>query len=265
MLTLFKMNYIYILFKYISYLIYSISLKKIHSPFQYNYLINLIYNNAKFIEASNNIELLRRILLKDNEKILFVDNGAKKNKDEFIKIKTIAKNSTKSKKYCRLLFNTISFFKSKNILELGTSLGISTMYLSEASENGKITTIEGCPEIALKAKNNFREMKINNIEIFTARFDDVIDDLLKNNCYDLIFIDGNHTKEATIDYFNKCLMHSNEDTILIFDDIHWSKDMESAWDTIKNNERVNLTIDFFFIGIVFFKKELTKQNITVRY
>lgn len=256
---------IFFLYKYISYYINSISTKEIHSPFQYKFISEVLECNVEFAKKSRKIEFLRQLLLKNNEEILFVDYGAKKNPDRLIKINTIAKKSAKNLKYCRLLFNTISFFQSKNILELGTSLGISTMYLSSATKNGKITTIEGCKEIAKKAEKNFQELGYNNIEIIMARFDDVIDDLLKNNYYDLIFIDGNHTSEATINYFNKCLLYSNENTILIFDDIHWSIDMELAWGIIKDNENVKLTIDFFFLGIVILKKELTKQNITVRY
>ena len=82
---------------------------------------------------------------------------------------------------------------------------------------------------------------------------------------DLAFIDGNHQKKPTIDYFEQCLKYANNNTMFIFDDIHWSQGMENAWNYIKKHEKTTLTIDLFFVGIVFIKSELSKEHFTIRF
>jgi tRNA A58 N-methylase Trm61 len=154
---------------------------------------------------------------------------------------------------------------ANTILELGTSLGITTGYLGKARRNARIYTLEGCPEIAKIAKENFKLLMLPQIEIIIGNFDDTLADvLLKETSFDFIFIDGNHQKEATLRYFNQVLPYINEHSVIIFDDIHWSPDMESAWNTIIQNELLTVTIDLFEMGIVFFRKEQKKQHFVLK-
>lgn len=161
----------------------------------------------------------------------------------------------------------VDHYRCKHILELGTSLGIGTAYLATASKNAQITTIEGSKEIAQKAKSNFNSMDLQNVHQVIGNFDDILPDVLKNiTAIDLVFIDGNHRKEATLDYFEKIMPFVHEDSILIFDDIHWSKGMHEAWLAISNDKRVVLSIDVFQFGLVFFLPSIKeKQHFVLRY
>jgi predicted O-methyltransferase YrrM len=83
---------------------------------------------------------------------------------------------------------------------------------------------------------------------------------------DLLFVDGNHRKEATLEYFNIFLEKATPQSIFIFDDIHWSKEMEEAWKLIQQHNSVTLTIDLFFLGMVFFSKDFkVKQHFPIRF
>ena len=160
-------------------------------------------------------------------------------------------------------FRVVNYFKPSTILEIGTSLGFTTSYISNANKKSKITTIEGDPTIANIAKSNFQILKLKNVEIINDNFDNILETLFKQK-YDLVFFDGNHSKEATLRYFNWAKDNSNENTIFIFDDIYWSKGMTEAWETIKKHPQVTVTIDTFFWGFVSFRKEQAKEHFTIR-
>jgi len=173
----------------------------------------------------------------------------------------------KPKKYAQLLYRIAKYYQPKTILELGTSFGITSSYLAAGNSNVKLFTIEGSSAIAGIAHKTFQKLGLNNIELTEGDFNNVLPSLLaKLNSIDFAFIDGNHRKEPTLDYFRQLLSHSNATTILIFDDIHWSKEMEEAWTEIQRSPRVTLTIDLFFIGIVFVNPDFKiKQDFVIRF
>ena len=139
------------------------------------------------------------------------------------------------------------------MLEMGTSLGISTMYQASASLNAKFISLEGDPKIANLAKYHLEEMKIKNVKVIEGQFDETmigaLNDLKK---LDYVFIDGNHRLEPTLKYFDNCLNFAHNETVFVFDDIHWSEEMETAWAKIKDHPRVTISIDLFHMGIVFY-------------
>lgn len=252
---------------YIQYLINAKNRHGVHSPFIYQLLDEVIYNKTPHPEFEA-IETLRVDLLKDNRSITITDLGAGStvNTSKTRRIGDIAKNSAKPPKLAQLIYRLAKWLQAENILELGTSLGVSTAYLSQASSNSTVYTIEGCPETAKVAKENFDKLGLNNIQLLTGNFDERLPELLHEvEQFDLVFVDGNHRKEPTLNYFNQCLEKSNENTVFIFDDIHWSQGMEEAWETIKKDERVTITLDLFFIGIVFLKKEQVKEDFIIRF
>ncbi|MFM7823858.1 MAG: O-methyltransferase, partial [Bacteroidota bacterium] len=152
-----------------------------------------------------------------------------------------------------------------NILELGTSLGISTMYLSAANPSAKVITVEGCPKTAAHARDNFSKLGLENIESLVGDFDDQLPSVLnRTNSLGLVYIDGNHTYEATVRYFHTLLPKCGNETCIIFDDIHWSAGMENAWKEISNNSRVTMSVDLFYFGIVFFDSRLSKEHFKIR-
>ncbi len=253
--------------KYLKYYFSSKSKYAIHSPFVFSLLTGVIQNRKKYSEYKI-IENIRKKLFHNNNFINVTDLGAGSNskaKDKR-KIKDIAKKYSQASKYGKLLFRLAKHFQPETIIELGTSLGISTMYQSVAVPQSKIITIEGCEKTAQIAQENFNQLKLKNIELITGNFDNVLPGILKNiNKLDYVFFDGNHTKEATIEYFNQCLKKSHSKTLFVFDDIHWSEGMEEAWNFIKKHEKVIITIDLFFMGLVFFNENISKQDFVISY
>ena len=215
------------------------------------------------------IEKVRRVLLSNNTVIEVEDFGAGSTVLPFKqrRIKDIAASSLKPKKFAQLLFRIAQYYQPKTIVELGTSLGTTTMYLASANIKSEIYTLEGAPAIAHLASENFKNAGLKNIKLTVGSFQKTLPDLLqKIEKADLLFVDGNHRKKATLDYFDLFLIKKEEESIFIFDDIHWSKEMEEAWSIIQAHPDVTLTIDLFFIGIVFFKKDFRiKQHFTIRF
>lgn len=240
----------------------------IHSPFVYTFVQSVLNDNKSYY-AYAEVEKLRRRMLKDNSVIEVQDLGAGSSvsKTNKRKIKEIARAALKPPKYAQLLFRIANFYQPQHILELGTSLGITTAYLASAIPKAKILTIEGAPAIASKALRNFESLDLRNITLIGGNFNDALQPALQElSVVDLAFIDGNHRKAPTLEYFGWILKHSRPETILIFDDIHWSAEMEEAWETIKQNPAVTCTIDLFFIGLVFLRHEFQgPRHFTVRF
>jgi len=215
------------------------------------------------------IETARQKLLQQNGEIEVEDLGAGSSviKTNKRKVSDIASSSLKPAKYAQLLHRIVKYYQPKTILELGTSFGVTSSYLASANLNAKLFTIEGSPAIANIARKTFERVGLNNIELIEGDFDTVLSPLLeKLNKIDLAFIDGNHRKEPTLGYFHQLLQHSTASTILIFDDIHWSKEMEEAWMRIQRSPQVTLTIDLFFIGLVFVNPDFKmKQDFRIRF
>ena len=151
---------------------------------------------------------------------------------------------------------------AKNILEIGTSLGLTTAYLSNANKNSSVTTLEGDPSIYLMAKKNFQKLGLKNVTLHHGDFDNLLPKIFTQK-FDFIFFDGNHSKKATLKYFNWALENFMEEAIYVFDDIYWSKGMKEAWIEISNHPKVMMSLDIFSLGIVFFKKNREKEHINL--
>lgn len=239
-----------------------------HSPFVFEFITKIL-NDKTIYPDYEKVEALRGGLLNDHTVLEIEDFGAgssvtKKNKRS---ISSIAKNAAKPKKFGQLLFRMLKYYQPATILEMGTSLGITTSYLSLAKPDARVITMEGSKEIAEVAQVNFRNLEIRNVEIIEGNFDTTLSSLITHHSsIDFAFIDGNHRQEPTERYFKELLAKTNNDSILVFDDIHWSSEMEAAWETIRNNAAVTCSIDLFFIGIVFFRKEFKeKQHFEIRF
>ena len=254
--------------EYIIYWITSFNKYKIHSPFVYK-LVTEVFEKQMNYQDFEYIENLRDQLKENDTVIDVVDLGAgsRSFKSTKRKISSIAKKSVKKEKYGHLLYMMVRYFKANSILELGTSLGITTAYLASAHKNTQVITIEGSEEIAKIAAENFKKLNLKNIHLVVGNFDDELHKICdERQKFDLIFIDGNHREIPTINYFKTVLPHCHNDTVLLFDDIHWSEEMQEAWQFIKNHERVTRTIDIFEMGIVFFRKEdRQKEHMQITY
>jgi predicted O-methyltransferase YrrM len=240
----------------------------VHSPFVFDF-ISKVLKDKKEYDCYEKIEAIRNELI-NNLQVIHVDDfgaGSVVMKLDERKIKDIARSSLKPKKYAQLLFRIVHYYKPTTIIELGTSLGITTSYLASGNEQAKVYTCEGAINIAGIAKDNFNKLGLTNIELIQGNFDETLPALLtKLNKIDLAFVDGNHRKEPTLSYFYQLLNYSKSTTFLIFDDIHWSAEMETAWQKIQQHPAVTLTIDLFFIGIVCINTDFkVKQHFSVRY
>ena len=261
------MKKLQLLFRYLNYLLAAKGKHAAQAPFLFTFITKVL-NKKREDENCYTIKQLRKQLCQSEQLIKITDFGAGSsiNNQRHRKVKDVAKNSAKNAKFGELLYRICQFFKPNSIVELGTSLGISTCYLSTANRQSKVYTFEGCSETAQLAKKNFEKLDLQNIDITIGDFEYTLKGKLAQiENVDLAFIDGNHQQKPTINYFEEILKYANNNTIFIFDDIHWSKGMESAWEYIKAHEKTTLTIDLFFVGIVFIKSELSKENFIIRF
>ena len=252
------------------YFLYFFSAKTkydIHSPFVFS-LVTQVINDKSDKPVFHQIERIRKKLIRDHNRIEVRDYGAGFSGKKFknLSVGFIAKNSSKTAKYGRLLYRLTSFLQPVTMLELGTSLGLSAMYQASGAPAARLVTMEGCPNTAALAARNFSELGLKNIELLNGDFETILPAFLdRSPVLEFVFIDGNHRKEAVLSYFNLCLKKSGPQTCLVIDDIYWSPGMQEAWLEIRQNPKVSVTIDLFMMGIVFLNPELSKEDFIIRF
>jgi predicted O-methyltransferase YrrM len=239
-----------------------------HSPFVFQFILHVLNNRSNYLPPAE-IEAVRKQLLQD-KRMLKIDDFGAGSRVANTKQRTVSEAAgaaLKSKKYAQLLYRLVRHYNPRTILELGTSLGITTSYLAAANPLANILTIEGSKAIADVAAENFSKLGCTNIEQRIGNFDDLLPDAIRQlSSIDLAYVDGNHRYSPTINYFNQLLPALHNNSILVFDDIHWSEEMEKAWEEIKQHPSVQCTVDVFFLGFVFFRKEFkVAQHFRVRF
>lgn len=256
--------------RYLQYLLSASSGKGhgIHSPFVFDFITRVL-NDKNEYPAYHTVEKLRNRLLQDPRVIEITDFGAGSSvsRNNQRSISSIAKHTAKSRKYGQLLFRMVKYYQPLTILELGSSLGITSAYLSLAKPDADFITMEGSEKIAAIAKLNFQLLALENIHLVEGHFDHGLPSVLKAlSSVDFVFIDGNHRQEPTERYFHQLLPKRKNDSIFVLDDIHWSREMEAAWAAIKKHPAVTCSIDLFFMGIIFFRNEFKeKQHFVIRF
>jgi len=261
----------------------------VHSPFVYDFIRNVL-NDQRVYDAYGPIGVLRSKLLKDKTLLEVEDMGAGSAHAGGRRrtVGEIARHAAKPEKLGRLLSRIAGYYRSQAIVELGTSLGLSTAYLALGAASGelraasdelraadeekdvdrrvRVWTIEGAGEVAAAAAKNFRELGLEEIRSVVGNFDEKLEGVLEQaGTIDLAFVDGNHRLEPTLRYFHLLMSRCAPSSILIFDDIHWSGEMEAAWARIQDDPRVYMTIDLFFIGLVVLRDEFkVKQHFVIR-
>jgi predicted O-methyltransferase YrrM len=212
---------------------------------------------------------IRKKLLANSQVLEITDFGAGSKKMSYNKraINQIAKHGIAQKKQAEFLYRLLNKFNPKNVIELGTSIGLTSLYLSKAIPKSNIYSIEGCPNLYQFSKNLFQEHHAQNINLINGNFNVVLPELLNElESIDLLYIDGNHAYEPTMQYFNLALEKKKPNSIFIFDDIYWSEDMEKSWKEICAHPEVKLSLDFFQFGIVFFRTEhKEKEHFVLRF
>jgi predicted O-methyltransferase YrrM len=239
----------------------------LHSPFVFDLYLKTIKNNIQST-VFKPIEAIRNTMSSSRQKLSITDFGAgsKVNKSNLREVRDIAKNSKKSPKLGRLFYRLIQRFEHKIIFDLGTSLGLTTLYLASANAKSQVITFEGCPQTAAVAQQNFKQLDLKNIQTVVGNIDETLPKQILNfETIDFAFFDANHRYEPTIRYFETCLQKAHENSLFVFDDIHWSIEMETAWQVIKAHPSVSVTIDLFWVGLVFFRKKQPKQDFVLRF
>jgi len=255
--------------KYLKYILLSDHKKGhgIHSPFVFD-LASRVFRNKIDTDIVLSIEKIRKKMISDKRTIEVKDlgSGSEKMKTNLRKVSDIARYSPVPQKYGVLLSNLAAEFGRPVIIEFGTSLGISAMYMAASCTGSTVISMEGCPVLSEIAKSNFNEAGLNNIKLLTGGFDEVLPEIIKSDIKPgLVFIDGNHRKEPVLEYFNRMVEISDNNTVIVIDDIYHSKEMEEAWTDIKLSDKVSVTIDLFRMGIVFFRKGMNHNDYIIRY
>lgn len=254
---------------YFKYLFRSGNAHSIHSPFIFDLYTQVIAAKKDPNPDYPALKKLRKELLRSQKEINILDLGAgsRINKSNLRKVGTIAKNAEKPEKFGKLFNRLVQRFQPQVILELGTSLGLTTLYLSKAKPDAQILTFEGCPATAGIAQENFKKQHAENIDVILGNIDQTLPQTLAKLApkLDFAYFDANHRYEPTVRYFHDCLPYAHNDSVFIFDDIYWSEEMTQAWEYIQKHPQVTLTVDLFWIGLVFFRSEQVKEDFTLRF
>lgn len=239
---------------------------RIHSPFVFSLIEQVIedkrsyYDFARLNHLKNSLELDQTLL-----DITDLGAGSKLNNKAQRKVASIAKSAVSPTWQGEFLFRLVHHLQVQNRLELGTSLGLSALYQYLPIKNAPLYTIEGCPNIAKIAAKNFKKFDSAQLYLNVGSFAELLPKVLKKiGRLDYVFIDGHHQLKPTLSYFEQCLEYSHEQTVFVFDDIHWSAEMDAAWEAIKLHPRVRLSIDLFHTGLVFLRTEqVEKQHFNI--
>jgi predicted O-methyltransferase YrrM len=255
---------------YLSYWLRSGNAHGLHSPFVYGLYTTVVCHDGEF-RAYGRIEWRRRKLLKSDKTIAVKDLGAGSQVagagGTQRRLSAIARHAAKPPRLAQLLFRLVNHFQPATILELGTSLGLTTAYLAAPNSRSQVITFEGCPNTAAVARETFTRLRLRNIELVEGNLDQTLPATLAmlDKPVDFVFFDGNHRYEPTLRYFEQCLTKAHENSVFVLDDIHWSAEMEQAWEAVKAHPAVTVTVDLFYVGLVFFRKTQPRQDFRLRY
>ena len=234
----------------------------VHSPFAYYLCEEVFYNSNPFYDFTP-LNKIRKELLQNETSIDVLDLGAGSQhfKSDRRFVKDIAKHGISSAKQSELLFRLVNVLGHSKLIELGTSLGLNTLYLKAAAQDAKLFTIEGNPELQQFASTLAAQYGYKDIHFLEGNFDELLPNLLEQEGpFDLLYVDGNHRYEATVRYFELALKYKYEKSVIVFDDIYWSPEMTKAWKEISKHPAVSLSIDLFHFGIVFFREEIKEKQ-----
>lgn len=247
---------------FITYWLDAVDEHSLHSPFFFDFYTGVVKGRSDNYAA---IESLRSKLLNDKREVVVKDLGTKGHLPNKRTIGSIARTSLSSPRFSSLFHRTIQKFDHKTVIELGTSLGINTLYLAKET-NVRVFTFEGAPALASIASVTFDFAHAKNITLIEGNIDHTLPDYLqKHRKIDFAFIDANHAYEPTLRYFKSILTKIHDKSVIVIDDIHSSPSMEKAWTEIMQNDLVYGCVDLFRCGILFFDPSLNKQRVILQF
>jgi predicted O-methyltransferase YrrM len=237
---------------------------QVHSPFVTDF-IEAVLEDKRWFYAFSDVEKLRSTLRKSKVMLEVADFGARSSgttPNVYKKsVSDIVAQSASSVAQGQQLFRLVAWLKPITVLELGSSVGISTLYMAKAAQKANVTALEGAPALAAVLRSNAETLKVSNIEVKSGPFEQTLQPTLKAlQKVDLVFFDGNHRGDATLAYFEQCLPYVHDRTVFVFDDCYWSEDMTAAWKQICAHPKVRLSIDTYDLGIVFFNPDFKERQ-----
>lgn len=255
------MSKIHQLLSYLSYWLNEESEHSLHAPFVYDLYQKVLKKDYPKVKSASKIESIRKQFIKSEKSISIEDFGSgKETRPKERKISQIASDGISRKKYSQFFDVLIEYLEADEIIELGTSLGINSLYLAN-DKNRSLTTFEGASALCAIAEAVFTGNDKSNIKLIEGDIDVTLPNHLKKiDHFDLVFVDANHQYQPTINYFEWLMEKKHDKSCFIFDDIHRSKEMEMAWSKINESYEVTLSIDLFQVGLVFVNPELRKQS-----
>jgi predicted O-methyltransferase YrrM len=260
-------NTFFLLKSFLNYWLDSVNEHSLHSPFLFEFYTKVI-KGTHHSDAIAKIEAIRNRLLIDHRSLQVEDLGAgsthfKKNSERTVS--DIARTSVNPQRYSNLYSRIIKEFNYQSIIELGTSVGLNTLYLG-LSPSVRVTTFEGADNIAALAEELFKSMGHQNIRVIRGNIDDTLPvEINAMDVVDFALIDANHRYAPTMKYFDLLASKVNTKSIVVLDDIHSSPEMQRAWNEVRQDERVHATADLFRCGLVFFDPSLNKQHVVLRF
>ena len=250
---------------YLNYWLDAVDKHSLHSPFLFDFYTKVVKQQASDVE---DLRSIRQKLSRDDRTINVTDlgSGSVHMQDSDRRISDISRITTSSDKFSTLYSRIIRHYKFKNVIELGTSLGINAIYLAKASDEVEVTTFEGSSEIASVARSLFHDNGVTNVRLVEGNIDVTLEPYLETiKQLDFALIDANHRFEPTVHYLEMLTKRIHARSVIAIDDIHSSPAMEYAWHAIQKHKLVQTTVDLYRCGLVFFNPSLTRQNVVLQF
>jgi predicted O-methyltransferase YrrM len=242
---------------------------KVHSPHVYDFVTRVLPNQKS--EMGNKIEVLRKQLSHSAESVALIDYGAgyggKQLPETTKTLAAVVKSSARRQRAGELLTRIAAYYKPSSCLELGTNLGFSALYLRAGmSSASTFRTLEGSPQLSSLAEKHFRDFDFTG-EFLTGEFSELLSEAaqLQTLRPELVFMDGNHRYQPTMDYFKTIIPHIPDGSLVILDDIHWSGEMEKAWNEIIAMKEVTVSIDLWSLGLCWIRRNQAKEHFKIRW
>lgn len=242
----------------------------IHSPYLFE-LVRFVLRDKNAYYCFADIERRRESLLACEDVLDVMDFGSAGSPEGKLvkrRVCDIAKTHLERPVIGQLLFRLVNFIgqhekRPLEILELGTSLGVTTAYLASADSRNKVVTLEGSERVLQVAQGVWSALRLENIEWRQGNIDDTLYVCAREGI-DVAYVDANHTFEATTRYVDFLLPRMNERGVVVLDDIHHSEQMELAWNTLKNDKRVTTSMDLYYVGLLFVDPHYLKRHYRIR-
>lgn len=254
--------YLAFFFRYVRFYWDAVTEYDIDSPYLFRFIAEVLLDKRPF-GAFRRIEQLRATLRNSPFQLSVEDLGAGSMVQSSLnrRISDIVRYAAVSDYHGQLLFRTALWLKPRGILELGTSLGISTAYLGLAASTTPMVSMEGCAQTAAQARLNLDAVGANHVSILVGSFESHLKEGLERvGTLDLLYLDGDHRKEPVVQYTLACLEKAPAGAVFIIGDIHWSAQMEEAWRELKQLPKVSASIDLFHLGILFLNPDINEKR-----